>query len=41
MDDGWKLVEVEPGTLKVDGNGHHADGFGPMVELVRATAACP
>ena len=32
--DGLKVVEVEPGTLKVDGNGHHAGGIGPTVELV-------
>ena len=34
VDDGWKLVEVEPETVSVNGNGHHdADGIGPTVEL--------
>ena len=32
VDDGWKLVEVEPETIGVNGNGHH--GIGPTVELV-------
>ena len=35
VDDGWKLVEVEPETIAVNGNGHHAD-IGPTVELVPA-----
>ena len=34
VDDGWKVVEVEPETVSVNGNGHHADGIGPTVELV-------
>ena len=39
VDDGWKLVEVEPETVSVNGNGHHANGddalgIGPTVELV-------
>ena len=38
VDDGWKLVEVEPETVSVNGNGngngHHDDLFGPTVELV-------
>ena len=41
VDDGWKVVEVEPETVEVNGNGkhangngHHADGIGPTVELV-------
>ena len=45
VDDGWKLVEVEPETVGVNGNGtkgHHANGnghhdaigIGPTVELV-------
>ena len=38
VDDGWKLVEVEPETVAVNGNGHHdnSNGFdiiGPTVEL--------
>ena len=33
VDDGWKLVEVEPETVAVNGNGHH-DAIGPTVELV-------
>ena len=28
VDDGWKLVEVEPETVSVNGNGHHANGNG-------------
>ena len=40
VDDGWKLVEVDPETVKVNGNGAnvngHLDAFdiGPTVELV-------
>ncbi len=34
VDDGWKVVEVEPETVEVNGNGKHADGIGPTVELV-------
>ena len=39
VDDGWKLVEVEPETPPVNGNGkhtngHHDDGIGPTVELL-------
>ena len=39
VDDGWKVVEVEPETIAVNGNGHHANGddalgIGPTVELV-------
>ena len=33
VDDGWKLVEVEPETIAVNGNGHH-EAIGPTVELV-------
>ena len=29
VDDGWKLVEVEPEAVEVNGNGHHANGIGP------------
>ena len=40
VDDGWKLVEIEPETIAVNGNGngngHHDDLFGPTVELVPA-----
>ena len=32
VDDGWKVVEVEPEA--VNGNGHHANGIGSTVELV-------
>ena len=39
MDDGWKPVEVEPET--VNGNGHHADGIGPTVELVPVNGRHP
>ena len=42
VDDGWKLVEIEPEAVAVNGNGHHANGnghhealpIGPTVELV-------
>ena len=40
VDDGWKLVEIEPETIGVNGNGHHGNGhrdaiaIGPTVELV-------
>ena len=33
VDDGWKVVEVEPEAVNGNGNGHHA-GIGPTVELV-------
>ena len=34
VDDGWKVVEVEPETIGINGNGHHnAFGIGPTVEL--------
>ena len=36
VDDGWRMVEIEPETIAVNGNGHHANGhdlFGPAVEL--------
>ena len=39
VDDGWKLVEVEPETVSVNGNGNgHHDGIGPTVELVPVNA---
>ena len=38
VDDGWKLVEVEPEAIAVNGNGanghHDADVIGPKVEFV-------
>ena len=34
VDDGWKVVEVEPEAALANGNGHHADAIGPTVELV-------
>ena len=39
VDDGWKVVEIEPEAVAVNGNGHHANGhdtIGPTVELVPA-----
>ena len=37
VDDGWKLVELEPEAIGVNGNGHnrngHHDAIGPTVEL--------
>ena len=35
MDEGWKVLDVEPEVAPVNGNGHH-DAFGPTVELVPA-----
>ena len=40
VDDGWKLVEVKPKTVEVNGNGnahHGAIGIGTTVELVLGT----
>ena len=37
VDDGWKVVEVEPEAAPANGNGHHADGIGPTVELALDT----
>ena len=34
VDDGWKVVEIEPKAIGVNGNGHDAIGIGPTVELV-------
>ena len=39
VDDDWKLVEVEPEAVAVNGNGangngHHTEAIGPTVELV-------
>ena len=42
VDDGWKLVEIEPGSVEVNGNGngdHHA--IGPTVELVPGNGHVP
>ena len=39
VDDGWKVVEVEPEAVEVNGNGtngRHANGIGLTVELVLA-----
>ena len=43
VDDGWKLVEVEPETIAVNGNGTngHHDAFGPTVELVLGNGHAP
>ena len=39
VDDGWKVVEVEPETVSVNGNGNgHYDGIGPTGELVPVNA---
>ena len=43
VDDGWKVVEIEPEAVEVNGNGangnghHDAIGIGPTVELSRST----
>ena len=34
VDEGWKTLDVEPEAVSVNGNGHHAIGIGPTVELV-------
>ena len=37
VDDGWKVVEIEPETIAVNGNGHHYPfDIGPTIELVPA-----
>ena len=39
VDDGWKLVEVEPEAIVANGNGNgngHHDATGPTVELIPA-----
>ena len=47
MDDGWKVVEIEPETIAVNGNGngngngHGSDIFGPTVELVPSNGHAP
>ncbi len=47
VDEGWKIVEIEPETIGVNGNGHHANGhddpfgIGPTVELVPANGHAP
>ena len=40
VDDGWKVVEVEPEAIGVNGNGNgHHDGIGPTVELFPANGS--
>ena len=42
VDEGWKLVEVEPETIVVNGNGHDdLFGIGPTVELVPVNGHAP
>ena len=44
VDDGWKAVEIEPEAVPVNGNGtngHHADPFGPTVELAPVDGHVP
>ena len=43
VDDGWKIVEVEPETVGVNGNGTdgHGDALGPTVELVLGNEQLP
>ena len=42
VDDGWKVVEVEPEAVAVNVNGHHdAGGIGPTVELVLGNGHAP
>ena len=49
VDDGWKIVEVEPEAVAANGNGHHANGnghddlfsIGPTVELVPVNGHTP
>ena len=40
VDDGWKVVEIEPEPVNnngANGNGHHADGIGPTLDLILGT----
>ena len=49
VDDGWKIAGMEPETIAVNGNGHHANGnghddlfgIGPTVELVPVNGHAP
>ena len=49
VDDGWKPLEIEPETVALNGNGHHANGnghhdaigIGPTVELVPVNGHTP
>ena len=42
VDDGWKLVEIEPDTIGVNGKGHDdLFGIGPTVELVPVNGHTP
>ena len=41
VDDDWKVVEVEPETVAVNGNGHHADDIEPTVEPVLGNGHTP
>ena len=42
MDDVWKVVEIEPEAVTVNGNnGHHANDLVPTVELVPANGLHP
>ena len=48
VDNGWKVVEVEPEAAPVNGNGHHANGnghetigIGPTVELLMGNGHHP
>ncbi len=45
VDDGWKVVEIEPETIAVNGNGngngHGSDIFGPTIELVPGNGHAP
>ena len=47
VDDGWKIVEVEPEAIEANGNGHHANGhddlfgIGPTVELIPVNGHAP
>ena len=33
-DEGWKLKEVEPEAVAVNGSSRHAEGIGPTVDFV-------
>ena len=42
VDEGWKLVEVEPETVETNGNEYHdTHGIGPTVELVLGNEHAP
>ena len=41
VDQDWRPVEIEPEAVPANGNGHHANGIGPTVELVPVNGHTP